>query len=77
MDRTKVAQKAVRTRKAREEFRSRYGSQVFDIIACLRANCSVEDTAADFDISASRVRAIKAHLSRGTYCPKLLRRANI
>jgi hypothetical protein len=70
MTQSQIAKKAVRTRKARDNFFNKFGATTYYVVESLLSG-RVEDAciALSFGISSGSLRAIKANLTRNTYAP--------
>ena len=66
---TKTALKAVRTRKARDNFYAKFGYDTYYIVKALLNNVPSNEIVDSFGISGGSLNAIKANLTRGTYAP--------
>ena len=67
MDYYKAARKAVNTRKRRQQFKAKYGTEVYNIIGYLRKGYTSRQIAIATDTTTGHVAAIAANLTRGTY----------
>jgi hypothetical protein len=70
MDRSKIAKKAVRTRKARKQFMDKFGRNTYRILSCLANDMN------PWWAGKMQVAAVKAHLTMGTYAPFVKRTRN-
>jgi FixJ family two-component response regulator len=68
-NRSTVARRAVRTRQARNEFRTRFGQTTYDIVALVRLGVATNLIASQVGVSPTTVSAVRANLTRGTYSP--------
>ena len=68
-DLSKIARKAVKTRQARREFTEKYNAETLSIVRLVARGLSSSQVAERLSVSAGRVAAVRANLSRGTYRP--------
>jgi hypothetical protein len=62
-----TAQRAVRTRKARQDFVKKYGQDSFNVVCILENGGSTLDAELRAVLPRTTVAAIAANLTRGTY----------
>jgi FixJ family two-component response regulator len=69
LNRSVIARKAVRTRRARQAFVARFGQQTLQVVTLVLNGAPTSDITELVNVSASSVAAIRANLTRNTYRP--------
>jgi hypothetical protein len=69
MTQSQIAKKAVRTRKARDNFFNKFGFTTYHVVGDLLLGKTDAYIASSLGISPGSLRAIKANLTRNTYAP--------